>query len=81
MSVINPILNTKKDEMIKKQIRRLFQKYNYQISHYHRKVKQFIANIQLYEVEGKINPEMILAGICDNNLLLDKRDKEEDGNE
>lgn len=76
LSLANPFINAKKDEMIKEKLTALFKKYNYDIQGYEVKFKRLYSMVMGYEVSGKINDEMIIAGYLHSNLLYEKAKKE-----
>ena len=76
-SLVNPFINTKNNDVIKKRLKNIYQKYNYNI--YGKKVKNIYAMIVSYVPEGKVNQDMILAGYLHNNLIYESN-KEENSN-
>lgn len=71
LSLANPFINAKKDNAIKDKLRALYKKYNYDIESYSVKFKSLYAMIISYEVEGKINEDMIIAGYLHSNLIYE----------
>ncbi|MDO5337101.1 MAG: CRISPR-associated protein [Eubacteriales bacterium] len=76
-SLINPFLNAGSNEVIKKKILQLYKKYNYAISDNSRRVKNLLAMIEGYELEGEINQEKIILGYACDNIIY-KGGKEND---
>lgn len=71
-SLINPFLNAKSDKIIKEKLRMLYKKYNYEFEQTNRKVGSLYAMISSYEVEGKVNQDMVIAGYLHSNLIYEK---------
>lgn len=69
-SMINPVLNAKRDNIIKMRLFQLYKKYNYDISIHNYNMKKLYAMILGYEPQNKVNQEMILFGYLDENILL-----------
>lgn len=77
-SYVNPFLNTKNPELIRRKILELYKKYNYQISHVNGgRATQLFTQIMEYPVK-KINPEWIMAGFVSISLIFEKNEAEED---
>ena len=74
--LLNPFLNAKSDELIKTRILQLYQKYNYTISDYDRRVKNLLAMVVGYIPDGKINQEEIVLGYACDNLIYTKEEKQ-----
>lgn len=69
-SYVNPFLNTKNPELIRRKIMELYKKYNYEISHVNGgRVAQLFTQIMEYPVK-KINPEWIMAGFVSISLMI-----------
>lgn len=79
-SLINPILNCKTEEKIKKEIEKLFKKYGYAIQRDHKKFNNLYAMIIGYEADEDIDNEMIIAGYLYSNLLYESNKEEENRN-
>lgn len=69
-SMINPVLNAKRDNIIKMRLFQLYKKYNYDISINNYNMKKLYAMIVGYKPQNKVNQEMILFGYLDENILL-----------
>lgn len=76
-SLVNPFINTKSNDVIKKRLKSIYLKYNYNI--YGKKIKNIYAMIVSYLPSGKVNQDMILAGYLHNNLIYESN-KEEKNN-
>lgn len=76
-SLINPFLNARTDRHLKELLGRYFKKYNYAIPVGAKKVSRLYGMLECYEPEDTIMQDMISAGFVIDNLLLEKRDKEE----
>lgn len=59
----------------------MYIKYNYDISSNGKRFNNMYAMISIYEAEGNVNSDMILAGYLCNNLIYEKStDKEKEEN-
>lgn len=77
-SLINPFLNARTDKKLKDLLGRYYKKYNYAIPTGSRRVSRLYGIVECYEPEiEKPMQEMIGAGFVIDNLLLEKKDKEE----
>lgn len=75
LSLANPIINAKNDEIIKTKLRQLFVKYNYDMDQdKDLRFKNLYSMIIGYEVEGKINTDLIIAGYLNSNLIYEKKE-------
>jgi CRISPR-associated protein Csh1 len=72
LSLANPFVNAKRDKVIKEKMKGLYKKYNYDIESYNFKFKGLYAMIMSYEVNDKIDEDMIIAGYLHSNLLYEK---------
>ncbi|GAA0182519.1 hypothetical protein SH2C18_48860 [Clostridium sediminicola] len=77
LSLANPFINAKKDKVIKEKLKALYRKYNYDIESYNYKFKGLHAMIMSYELDGKIDEDMIIAGYLHSNLLYEKEQGQE----
>lgn len=75
-SFINPFLNAKKDEVIKRRLRELYKKVNYDIGFRSLRTNNLINRVMLYEPSIKVNQDMLIGGFTDNLLIYES--KEED---
>lgn len=78
LSLANPFINAKKDEMIKDKLQALFKKYNYAIYEKELRFKRLYSMVMGYEVNNKINDNMIIAGYLHSNLLYEKSNKDDE---
>lgn len=74
-SLLNPLLNAKTDETIKKRILQIYKKYNYNIPLNSKRVKNLLALVEGYAPEGKVNQEMIILGYAVDNLIYTREEK------
>lgn len=75
LSLANPFVNAKNDEMIKEKLKALYKKYNYDIQDNSLRFKNMYSMVSGYEVVDKINDDMIIAGYLHSNLLYEKLNK------
>lgn len=75
-SLAKPIVNSKNNEIIKENLRKMYNKYSYDPSINIKRFKNFYVMISGYIPEGKVNQDMIIAGFLSNSLVYEK-DKEE----
>lgn len=78
MSLVNPFLNAKTDQVIKEKIRQYVKKYDYAIGFNWHKVHRLLAMIVGYFPDGPVDQDMILLGYACNNLLRYNGDKKGD---
>lgn len=76
-SLINPFLNARTDKKLKELLGRYYKKYNYAISAGARRVSRLYGMVVCYEPEGAILEDLLSAGFVIDNLLLEKKDKED----
>lgn len=76
-SLINPFLNARTDKNLKELLGKYFKKYNYAIPVGAKRVGRLYGMLEGYEPTEAIMQDMISAGFVIDNLLLEKRDKEE----
>ena len=78
-SMVNAVINVKNHEMARKKLKYLFLKYNYDIDfEKSKRLKSLMAHIMMYEPKGKLDQEMVLAGMADELLLYEKSEKSEE---
>lgn len=80
-SFINPFLDAKNIEVIRRKLLQLYKKYNYQIEH--REISrgpQLLSQIIVYEPK-KIYPEYIMAGFTATSLIYEKKETNKEGEE
>ena len=78
LSLANPFINAKRDIMIKEKLKALYKKYNYDIESKSYRFKNLYAMVMSYEVNGKIDDDMIIAGYLHSNLIYEKGQEEND---
>lgn len=76
-SLINPFLNARTDKKLKELLGRYYKKYNYAISAGARRVSRLYGMVECYEPEGPILQDILSAGFVIDNLLLEKKDRED----
>lgn len=78
-SLVNPYLNAKNHEVVKKRLLQLYKKYNYDISHYpENRAEQIFTHIMSYipQENEVLNKEMIAAGFTASSLIYVKKNQE-----
>lgn len=76
-SLANPFIQAKQDSFIKQKLKEMYIKYNYDIASNGKRFNNMYAMISIYEPEGKVNSDMILAGYLCDNLIYEKGMKKE----
>ena len=79
-SLINPIINSKSDERIKEELKRLYIKYNYDI-YGNKRFDNVYMMINKYKPSGKVDDDLIIAGFLDSNLIYESSKKDGADNE
>ncbi|WP_415297285.1 type I-B CRISPR-associated protein Cas8b/Csh1 [Clostridium perfringens] len=75
LSLANPIINAKSDKTIKDNLFRLYKKYNYDLdSNKDIRFKRLYSMVLSYEVEGKIQGDLITAGYLSGNIMFEKKE-------
>lgn len=74
-SLLNPFLNAKSDEIIKRRLLQIYKKYNYDIPQYSRRVRNMLAMVESYIPEGTVNQEMIIVGYASDNIIYTKEEE------
>jgi len=80
-SLINPLLNCKTDEKLKLQLQMFFKKYNYSIRKESKRFNNFSAMVLGYQVESKVNDNMLIAGYLYSSLIYESKKEEENKDE
>lgn len=75
-SLLNPFINAKNNDVIKEKLKNLYKKYNYDIDEKNLRVKNLYAMIVSYEVENKVDQDMIIAGYLHSNLIYESNKEE-----
>ena len=75
-ALLNPIINAKNDEMLKKRISQMYKKYDYNISTKYKRTENLIAMVLGYAMTGKVKEEMIILGYACDSVLFDKKESE-----
>lgn len=76
-SQINPFLNARTDAKLKELLGKLYKKYNYDIPVGVKRVSRLYGMIEGYEPTEQVMQDMVTAGFVIDNLILEKKDKEE----
>ncbi len=76
-SLINPFLNARTDSKLKDLLGKSFKKYNYAISMGAKRVSRLYGMVECYEPQEQVMQDMISAGFVIDNLLLERKEKEE----
>lgn len=71
-SLVNPILNAKKEDRLKEEIMKLFKKYNYTIKKDSKRFNNIYSMILGYKPQGEINEDLLLAGYLSSSLIYEK---------
>lgn len=79
LSLGNPIINAKNDEVIKRRLNQLFKRYNYDLGLSFVRFKNLYAMMLRYVPCDDVNSDAITAGYLDRNMLYEKSEKEEKG--
>ncbi len=74
-SMLNPIINIKSDIKLKDTLKKLYVKYNYEISNKGKRFRKLYAMIEGYQPEGTINQDELIYGYLTNSLIYKKGDK------
>lgn len=75
LSLANPIINAKNDKTIKENLFRLYKKYNYDLDlKKDIRFKKLYSMVLGYEVEGKIQGDLITAGYLSGNIIFEKKE-------
>lgn len=81
-SLLNPLLNAKDCNILKKELEKLLKKYNYNIEYSpNGRAYKLISHVMSYKGEGKLATEQIIAGFTAENLVYEKKESEEETNE
>ena len=74
LSLANPFINARSEDVIKYRLKALYKKYNYDIESYSYKFKNLYAMVIGYNIENKINEDLIIAGFLHSNLIYEKNE-------
>lgn len=80
-SLLNPIINAKTDEILKKKIMQMYKRFNYRISNKFKRTETLFAMVMGYVPEGKVNQEKVLLGYACDSAIYDKNEKGENKDE
>lgn len=76
LAFINPFLNAKDDEVIKKKLSMLFKQYNYAIFVGDVRLRRMYAAVKEYIPGASVDFDMLEAGFVANNLIYEKKKEE-----
>lgn len=76
-SLINPFLNARTDSRLKDLLGKYFKKYNYAILVGANRISRLYGMVECYEPQEPVMQDMVSAGFVIDNLLLERKDKEE----
>lgn len=74
--LINNLVNTKNNDLVKKNLKQLYKKYNYKEEMNTLRVRNLYSMILGYELEGSLNDDMILAGFLSHSLFYENKESE-----
>ena len=74
--LINNLVNTKNNDLVKKNLKQLYKKYNYKEEMNTLRVRNLYSMILGYELDGNLNDDMILAGFLSNSLFYENKESE-----
>lgn len=75
-SLLNPILNAKKDEVLKEKLLRIYKKYSYAISNKYKCSEKLLAMILGYKTDKKVDQEKLILGYVCDNIVYAKKNKD-----
>lgn len=79
-ALANPFFKAGNVDVIKRLLKSLYLKYNFDINFSNKRFDRLYSEIILYQPAGKINQELVIAGFLSDSLIYEKT-KEEEGNE
>ena len=74
-SLVNPFLNAKRDELVRKQLKYLYKQVNYDIDLNSKRVNNLIGHIMTYQNVDQVDQEMLIGGFTDNSLIYEKEEE------
>lgn len=77
-SLLNPFMNAKSDENIKRRLLQIYKKYNYNIPDNYKRVKNLLAMVEGYVPDGEVDQEAIVLGYACDNLIYTKEEKKDE---
>lgn len=75
-SLLNPFLNAKSDEIIKRRLSQIYKKYNYNIPISYKRVTKLLAMVEGYVPDGKIDQDKMMLGYASDSLIYAKEENE-----
>ncbi|MBN1037103.1 type I-B CRISPR-associated protein Cas8b/Csh1 [Clostridium botulinum] len=76
LSLGKPFINVKSNEIIRDNLRKMFNKYSYDPSINSKRFKNLYVLVNGYIPEGKVDEDMIIAGFLSNNLIYESSKEE-----
>lgn len=76
-ALMNPFLNAKNDEVLKQKLMQLYRKYDYSIPYGMKRVRRLFAMIEEYVPGGKVNQDMVMFGVANENIIYMKKEEKE----
>lgn len=77
-SLINPIINSADDKVLKSRIKALYKKYNYDIDFNSKRFNNLYSMALRYEAQNSINDDILISGFITNDLIYEKKEKQEE---
>ena len=77
LSLANPLFCAKSDEVIKKKLRQMFIKYNYDIILNTKRFHNLYSMISIYKPDHAVDQDMMIAGFLCDNLLYEKKESDQ----
>lgn len=76
-SLVNPFLNARNDEVIKKRLRYLYKRVNYAIDLKRDvRINKMISHIMGYETNAKVDQDMLISGLTGDLLIYESKKEE-----
>lgn len=72
-SFVNPFLNAKRDEIIKKRLKDLYKKVNYDMEMNDFRAKNLTGHVMTYQPQGNVDQDMLIGGFNDGLLIFEKK--------
>jgi len=72
-SFVNPFLNAKRDEIIKKRLKDLYKKVNYDMEMNDFRAKNLTSHVMIYQPQGNVDQDMLIGGFNDGLLIFEKK--------
>jgi len=75
LSFVNPFLNAKKDDIIKRRLNYLFKKVNYDLETKDFRAKKLISHVMAYQPDDRVNQDILISGFTDDLLIYEKKEE------